>query len=392
MACKNFFCSVSILALVSLCFCLAGCGEEKKAETPKGLQVALAPVQEATVPIDATVPARLTAKETVEVRARVSGYVLEKKFTEGSFVEKNQELYKLDDRDLKAAVESAKADVSKADATWKNDDIYKDRMVKLAQDGSVSLQMRDNAVAKADSSLAALESAKANLEKAEINLGYATITAPVAGWIARSEVEVGSNVDVGNATLLTTIYNIDPIRAEFSVTDRDYARYMKRMSEFGRPSLAFTFSFGPDKAVFPEKGVMEMSDPVIDQKTGTLGVRATFPNPKGILRPGMFGNITVTAGAHQALLIPVVAVTDQQGSKIVYQVDENGILKATVVTLGKVVGDKQVVQTGLAAGEYVVVKGLVNARPGIPAIVEEAPVAPAAANNVIPATPDKAAN
>lgn len=362
------------LAIGLMIFSLAACGGGDKdgegAEAPRAAlpKVVVAPVAQATIESAARFNAVLAAKETVEVRARVSGYLKEKAFEEGAFVTEGQVLYRLDDRDLKAALDKAVAETAKAKAAWDNDENMKNRMVALAQKGAVSLQQRDSAVSQAAESQAAWQAAKSAEETAAINLGYATIAAPTDGYVNRSNVEVGSYVDAGAATLMTTIYKIDPIRAEFSITDKDLVAAQMAMAESGEPlgPVTFTLEIGDDRLPYPHKGEMEMVDPVIDSKTNTLGVRALFPNPEHQLRPGLYVSVVGASGSHEVLTVPDVAIMDQGGSqKCVYVVGDDGAIQAVPVKTGSLIGEDRVVMEGLAAGQKVVVEGLVTARPGM---------------------------
>lgn len=351
-----------------ICLPLTGCGEDSKKEAaPEKLKVVVAEAKEVQVPRTATFNGTLSAKETVEVRARVSGYLAEKLFEEGSVVQAGQLLYKLDDRDLKAALDTAEANTAKTKATWENEDITKNRMVALADKGAISLQQRDNAVAKAAEALAAYQAAQAEEEKASVNLGYATITAPTTGFISRSNVEVGSNVDAGSATLMTTIYNIDPIRVEFSITDKEYASIQQSISanKGQREAANFTMLLGDGKVPYAHPGVLEMADPVIDSKTNTMGIRVDFPNPEHYLRPGMYVNLVGTMGTLDVVVVPEVAVMDQAGTKAVYAVDAQNKVVAAPVEIGESVGDDRIITKGLTPGQKVIVEGLVMARPGM---------------------------
>ncbi len=380
------FLTVAPVLAAALALFLTGCGEEKAKEAAPVLpKVVVMEAHTTKVPLEYTFNGILSAKETVEVRARVSGYVAERLFDEGSQVTAGKVLYKLDDRDLSAALDTAKANTAKAKAAWEEEDTTRNRMVTLAEKEAVSLQMRDSAVAKADEALAAYQAAQADEEKAAINLGYATIVAPTDGYVSRSNVEVGSYVDAGNATLLATVYKIDPIRAEFSVTDTDYARFKKTiMDQGGRPeNLVFLLLLGDDRVPYPRTGVLEMADPVIDSKTNTLGVRAEFPNPDHMLRPGMYVNVVARTGERDVLVVPEVALVDQGTSKIVYSVDDQSALVAVPVAVGNLVGEERIITSGLKPGQKVVVEGLVTARPGLK--VEMVTKQPAPAASAAPA-------
>ena len=377
---------IPTLAVAIVASLVTGCGDEKKeAQVAPLSKVVVVEAKMISVPISGTFSGTLTAKETVEVRARVSGYVDKKFFNDGDQLKAGEVMYQLDDRDLKAILDTAKANTAKAKAAWTDADIIKDRMVILGEKGSISLQQKDSAVAKAAEALAAYQAAQAEEEQATVNLGYATIAAPTDGYVSRSNVEVGSVVDAGSATLLTTIYKIDPIRAEFSVTDTEYSKFMVTAEKGKGQSEHLTFSMviGTGNPPYAYPGVLEMVDPIINPTTNTMGVRVEFPNPKKLLRPGMFVNITGTVGDGELLSVPNVAVLDQVNAKVVYVVNDKNIMEVVPVTVGELVGSNRVILSGLTAGQRVVVKGLVTARPGaeVEAVLQAAPAvaAPAAA-------------
>jgi membrane fusion protein (multidrug efflux system) len=357
------------LALLLPNLLLFGCEDGKKAAAPAKVTVVAA--HTVKTPLGKSFNGVLAAKKTVEVRARVSGYLAERRFEEGAQVTEGQVLYLLDDRDLKAALDTAKANTDKAKAAWQKADTDKNRMVTLANEGAVSLRQRDSAVAAADETLATYHAAQSDEEKAAINLGYATITAPTTGYISRSNVEVGSSIDIGN-TLLATVYNIDPIRAEFAVTDAEYAQFTQALAT-KNPDVPLTFQLelGDKHVLYPHTGALEMSDPIINSQTNTVGVRVDFPNPDHQLRPGLYANIMAQLGEHEVIVIPEKAVLDQDTTKIVYTVNEQNTLAATPVTVGGLIGPNRIIASGLAAGQIVVVEGLVTARPGL--IVEAIP-------------------
>lgn len=343
-----------------------GCADDVE-ETAKAvpLKVVLAEVEETMVPIETSFNGTLTAKETVEVRARISGYLMERPFSEGALVQEGDVIYRLDDRDLKASLDAAKANTAKAESTWKNAETTKERYVPLAKTGAVSAQERDFAVTKAEESLAFYNAAKSDEEKAAVNLSYATIRAPIAGYIDRSKVDVGGFVEAGS-DLLTTIYRIDPIRAEFSVTDREFSRFKRAMHEGEDPrAVSFRLELSDDRFPYEHKGILEMADPVVDRKTNTMGVRVEFPNPEHKLRPGLYVNIVGILEERKALMVPEVAILDLGGGKAVLTVDADNILVAVPVEVGKLLGDKREITKGLNPGQKVVVEGLVTAQPGM---------------------------
>jgi membrane fusion protein (multidrug efflux system) len=344
-----------------------GCGEEAK-KSPGALKVKLAEAVAVTINEEAAFDAVLAAKETIEVRAQVRGYLKERLFEEGEQIKQGDLLYKLDDRDLRAGLEAARANTAKAETTWKNDETNKKRYLALAATGAVSLQERDNAVARAAASQAAYETAKAQEDRAAVDLEYAAINAPISGFISRSLVEVGALVESGS-TLLATIYRLDPIRAEFSLTDKEFTRFSTIIRERGGNSddLKFLLYLGDERRLYPHEGVLEMADPVVDPKTNTMGVRAEFHNPEYMVRPGQFVNVVGVLGQREVVTVPDEAVVDVGGGgKAVFIVDENSILVVLPVEAGRRDGDRRVILEGLSAGQKVVVEGLVTAQPGLP--------------------------
>ena len=367
--------------LLCLCCCLAlsACGsDEKKSSQPEALKVRLADVSTITLEASSVFGATLAAKETVEVRAKISGYLREQLFTEGALLQEGAQLYKLDDRTLAAALATAKAQTTKAEVTWKNAEVTRDRFVPLAAKGAVSVQDRDDRVAKADEARAAYLSAKAEEERAAVDLSYASITAPITGHINRSAVDVGAYVTAGSS-LLTTMYRMDPIRAEYSITDREFALFAKFVKESGYDpkALRCRLTLGDDREPYPHEGVIEMADPVVDRKTNTMGIRAIFPNPDNALRPGMYANVTSVVGQYEALSVPEAAVVDRSGGKAVFMVDASNLLVAVPVEIGAVRDGRRIILKGLSPGQNVVVEGLVQAQPGMRVEVVGTPAQPA---------------
>ncbi|MDR2605517.1 MAG: efflux RND transporter periplasmic adaptor subunit [Desulfovibrio sp.] len=369
---------LSLLLILLCCLSVFGCdGQAKNSAAQKALKVRLAEAVAVSVEETASFNATLAAKETVEVRAKVQGYLTERLFTEGTLAVKGTVLYKLDDRDLKTACETAKADTSKAESVWKNAAAVRDRYIPLAAKGAIGVQDRDTAVARAEEALAALNAAKAQEEKASVNLGYATITAPVTGYVNRSAVEPGALVQESN-TLLTTMYRTDLIRAEFSITDREFIRFSTLIRERGGDpkKLVFRLALGDERVPYEYEGVLEMADPVVDSKTNTMGVRVDFPNPDNTLRPGLYVVVTGILGTREVVTVPEAAVLDRGGGKAVFTVDDKSTLVAVPVETGGPRGKDRIILKGLAAGQSVVVEGLVAAQPGMK--VEAVPPAPTA--------------
>jgi len=359
---------IKILLCLFCCLVLSACGsDEKKSVQPETLKVRLAAVSPITMEASSVFGATLAAKETVEVRAKVSGYLREQLFADGALLQEGALLYRMDDRTLAAALDTAKAQTAKAAVTWKNAEVTKNRYIPLAAKGAVSIQDRDDRVAKAAEALAAYNSAKAEEERAAVELGYTSITAPITGYINRSAVDVGAYISVGS-TLLTTMYRMDPIRAEFSITDREFTLFTNFVKEQGLDPnvlLRCRLALGDDRTPYPHEGVIEMANPVVDRKTNTMGIRAIFPNPDNALRPGMYVNVTCMLGHYDVLSVPEAAVVDRSGGKAVFTVDASNLLVAVPVEIGAVHDGRRVILKGLSPDQSIVVEGLVQAQPGM---------------------------
>jgi membrane fusion protein (multidrug efflux system) len=352
------------LFLLPVLLLIPGCSDAPQ-EAPPAPKVVVFEVARVKAPMDKPFNATLAAKETVAVRSQVGGYLKERRFEEGAKVNAGDVLFVLDDRDLAAALVAAQADTARARALRDNDATTAGRYKDLEAKGSVSVQDRDNRVAQADASQAAYESALAVEERARVNLEHATIVAPISGLASRSQVNVGDLVEPGGPAL-AEIYGTDPIRAEFSVTERELSRIREGLASQGEgPGEAvFRLETGDSRKPHPHPGKLEMADPVVGPD-GTMGVRAEFPNPGHDLVPGMFATVIGSLGEQDALAVPEVAVFDQGDGKAVFLVDGNSALALAPVQIGRPLGEMRVIDKGLEAGQRVVVEGLVTARPGV---------------------------
>jgi len=223
-----------------------------------------------------------------------------------------------------------------------------------------------NQTASVQQAQAAVESSQASIRQAELNVEYCTITTPIDGIAGTRQVAPGNLVGQGEATLLTTVSNVNPMRVFLSISESDYLKY-QRMRDQGKlqgrsGELALILA---DGSVFPEKGHIIIADRAVDLKTGTLSIVAEFSNPKALLRPGQFGRIRLAASvAEDALLVPQKAVTEIQSTKVVYVVGAGNKVALRTVVLGDRVGQDYIVTEGVKAGERIIVEGLQKARPG----------------------------
>jgi membrane fusion protein, multidrug efflux system len=397
---------------------------DRKAKEVKGAAaspppaVVVAMVEQRTVPIVRDFVARTEAIPTVDVRARVPGVLEKVLYKEGSEVKQGQVLFEIQRAEYSASLDSAKAQLAKANADLirakdtsvvdrtraqleqrkadlekANRDVL--RYQPLAEARAIPQQDLDTArsaekvaaagvdVAEAalkDSQLAqrtqiqlseaAVESAKAAVTQADLNLGYTQVTAPISGIIGKIMVDPGNLVGKAEPTLLTTISAVDPIYAEFPVAEADYLKLAAQIrldaQGRGRDTERRLQLFLADDTIFPEKGRFVFVGRGFDPKTGTINVQAEFPNPKRVLRSGQFARVRGTVEERpDAVLVSQLAVQEQQGAKTVMVVEAGDKVALRPITLGDRVGDLYIVTAGLKAGERVIVDGVQKVRPGM---------------------------
>src|SRR5262249_32610191 len=423
----------------------AGCGRgdakaSKQAEAPIPT-VLVAEVPQRTVSVGSEFVARTEAVPTVEIRARVAGVLEQVRFREGSEVKKDQVLFVIQQDEYKAALQSARAHLAKAAADLiraKDASIVDRQRAQLDQakaelgknqadvaryrplvkEQAIPQQDLDTALSREEAGKAAVQAAEAQLKdsilsqrtaiqlaeaavesgkaavtQADLNLRYPTIESPISGIVSKLSVDVGNLVGKNEPTLLATVSAINPIFVDFSITEADYLRMVKRIPTLGRgevpraqtPILDLVLA---DGSVFPQKGRPIFVDRAIDQKTGTIQVRAEFANPQWVLRPGQFGRVrAVTEEVPNAILVPQVAVQELQGAKTVLVVGEGDKVAQRTVTLREPYQDFYIVTAGLKAGERVIVEGIQKTRPGMQVKPELKPVTDGQAGQAKPQPP-----
>ena len=395
-----------------------GRGETAKAAPPPPPEVVVAAVEQRTVPLVREFTARTEAVPTVEIRARISGVLEQVLFKEGSEAKQGQVLFVIQKQEYEAALETARAQLAKAqaDLTRARDTSVVERSKAvvdqrladlgkaqqdvaryrpLAQAKAIPQQDLDTSVAAEkvaaagvdaagatlkDAELAqrtqiqlaqaAVESAKASIIQAELNLGYTTIRAPITGIIGKIAVDTGNLVGKSDPTLLATISAVDPIYVDFNMVESDYLRLAQRvrLDPQGKPQghTAPLDLFLADDKLYPHKGRVSFVDRAVDGKTGTIAVRASFPNPAKTLRPGQFARVRgVVEERADAILVPQLAVQEQQGSRTVLVVEEGDKIALRPVKLGERIGEFYVASEGIKPGERVVVEGVQRVRPGM---------------------------
>ncbi len=353
-----------IMAAVSAA-ALGGC-EKEAPPPPPPPTVEVMEITSTNAPASAEFIGQLDSPQNVEVRARVEAFVDEMLFTEGSEVEKGAPLFKLDDKPIKERLDAANGNLAEANAALGKYQKDVARLTPLAQKRAVPQQDLDNAIAAEDGGKAGVLTAQALVESAKTDLGYCDIRAPVGGLIGAKQVSIGDLVGKGQPTLLVTISVLDPIWFYCNVSEVDYLKAQSETARTGKQvsELPVTLLLA-DGSTLPEKGKFVFIDRAVDPKTGTLRVRAEFPNARKQLRPGMFGRIRVDLGSRtNSILVPERAVAELQGKNFVWVVGSDNKTTQRSVQLGGQVGENSLVQEGLKPGDRIILEGLQKVREG----------------------------
>ncbi|MBF0215088.1 MAG: efflux RND transporter periplasmic adaptor subunit [Magnetococcales bacterium] len=377
---------MSLIAL-PLILLLAGCerGESPKAPDAKAAAAAPPPMEvervaavRKTLSLRQEVPGRLQAVRTAEVRARVEGIVEQRLFTEGSEVNAGTPLYRLDARTLEARVKAARAALDRAAAERLLAKQTVERLKTLVENDAVSRQEYDQAEAQFKKSGAETLAAEAELTRARIDLEYASITAPIAGRVGRTRVTEGALVGKGEATHLTTIEQLDPIWVNFTQSGPDLFRLQRSIRQGGAKPVAEVAVqlLLDDDVEYAASGKLQFTDMAVDPQTGSVALRAEFPNPERVLLPGQFVRVRLAMATAEGVTIPQRAVQTSPQGQIVLMVDENNKVVPRPIKTGGFSGQDWIVLEGLKEGEKVIGTGVQKVRPG--AVVTPKDAAPAA--------------
>jgi membrane fusion protein, multidrug efflux system len=329
---------------------------------------------------------RFEAVETIEVRARVSGFIDSVAFKDGQLVKKGDLLYTLDKRPYQIAVEAAKADINKAKAAIAFAENEVERVEPLIKSGAVTARDADQRRANLRQAQAQLEAAMAQLKSAELNLEWSEVRASAAGRISDTKVNAGNLVAGGTSgtTLLTTIVSIDPIRFVFDASEADYLRYSRQNKNGERTSSRD--SANPvrvrigDETGWDRVGKMDFVDNQINSRSGTIRGRAIFDNSDGFLTPGTFGRLRLFGGETEAFLVPDASIVSDQARKVIMTVGAEDKVVTKPVTLGPIVDGLRVIRSGISANDAVVIGGLANpfVRPGSKVVPTKGEIKPVA--------------
>lgn len=381
---------------VLLTLVVAACAKQTTPPPPPPPDVGVITVKVSPVSVYSDLPGRTSAFLVAQVRARVDGIVLQRDFTEGAEVRKGQRLYKIDPAPYIATLNSAKATLAKAQANLVAQDAQVERYKVLVAGNAVSKQNYDNAVAAQGQAVADVESGKAAVATAQINLDYTDVVSPISGRIGLSQVTPGALVLASAGTLMTTVQQLDPMYVDLTQSSVDGLKLRADM-QAGRlqtqgvnaAKVALTLE---DGSTYADAGKLQFTDVSVDQGTGSVTVRAVFPNKGGVLLPGMFVRAKLDEGVNNtAMLVPQVGIThDQNGRAVALLVAADGKVSSTVVTTGGTRGADWIVTAGLKPGDQVIVQGTEKVRPGGQAHAVPATLAAsgaAAATGAAPAAP-----
>src|SRR6266851_2265131 len=343
-------------------------GNVHAAATPQAPEVRVAAVVQQDVPVFSEWVATMNGYVNAQIRPQVSGYIIKQEYKEGSLVRKGQVLFEIDPRPFKAALDRAKGDLAQAQAQLGKSTLDVERDTPLAKARAIAQSQLDNEVQAKLGAQAVIESNKAIVEQAELNLEWTKVTSLVDGIAGIAQVQIGNLV--GPNSVLTSVSQLEPIKAYFPISEREYVLVQKNSNAISsKHAIGF---FGntlelilTDGSVYAQEGRILLADRQVDPNTGTIRIVAAFPNPGNTLRPGQYGRVRVKTGIKKgALLTPQSAVAQSQGSYQVAVVGSDRKVSMRAVKPGQTVGTMWVIDEGLKPGEQVVVEGLQKLRDG----------------------------
>jgi RND family efflux transporter MFP subunit len=353
--------------LLLLAITACGRGNVHAAAAAPAPEVRVAPVIQQDVPVFSEWVATMDGYVNAQIRPQVSGYIIKQEYKEGSLVRKGQVLFEIDPRPFKAALDRAKGDLAQAQAQLGKSILDVERDTPLAEARAIAKSQLENEIQAKRGAQAAIESNKAAVEQAELNLEWTKVTSLVDGIAGIAQVQIGNLV--GPNSVLTSVSQVDPIKAYFPISEHEYVLAQRNSAASSKHAIGF---FGnslelilTDGSRHPQKGKILLADRQVDSTTGTIRIVAAFPNPGNILRPGQYGRVRVETNIKNgALLVPQSAVAQSQGSYQVAVVGSDHKVSMRTVKPGETVGTLWVIDDGLKPGEQVVVEGLQRVKEG----------------------------
>ena len=360
-------------AMAALAIAAAGCGPKAPAAgagAPPPAPVGVVVMQTQPVSVTTELSGRTSAYLVSDVRPQVGGVVQARLFKEGGLVRAGQVLYQIDPATYRASVQSAQAGLAQAQATLTSAKLKADRYKELVAINAVSKQDNDDAQATYQQATANVAAQRATLSQAQINLGYTRVTAPISGRIGKSSVTAGALVTTNQAAALATIQQVDKIYVDITQSAADLLKLKRDLAQgqLGQPGTAEVMLILEDGTTYPLSGQLEFTDVTVDPGTGSVGLRAVFPNPNGVLLPGLYVRARLTKGvATNGILVSQTAVTrEPTGQATTLVVGAGDKVEPRNITVAQTIGDKWLVTAGLKPGDRVIVEGLQFIRPGAP--------------------------
>lgn len=365
--------ALTCAGVAALAAIATGCGKSQQQPQqmpPPEVGVVAAKAQD--VPLTEELTGRLSATRSADVRARVAGVLQKRVYTEGTDVKEGQLLFQIDPAPARATLNAQLANLASAQATYQNSHVAAERARSVAGKGLLSKADLDNAEAAERTAAAAVKQAQANVETAKINLGYTSVTAPISGRAGQQQVTEGALVGQGEATLLTTIEQIDPIYVNFTQAigqlDSLRAAAAAGSVDLAEPNKAKIELLLPNGTPYADPGTLDFSDQAVDAATGAVSLRGTVPNPQQRLLPGQFVNVRLTLGELKHVwLVSQRAVQRDNNGPYVLVVGADGKVEQKRIKTDRLRADSWIVTDGLADGDQIIVSGLQKAKPGQPA-------------------------
>src|ERR1700676_846217 len=347
---------------------MPGCGRTQAAGPPPAPEVRVAPVVQQDVPVYSEWVATLDGYVNAQLRPQVSGYIVKQNYKEGSLVRKGDILFEIDPRPFQAALDRANGDLEQAQAQLGKSTLDVERDTPLAEARAIAKSQLDNEIQAKLGAQALIESDKAAVEQAELNLEWTKVTSLVDGIAGIAQIQIGNLV--GSNSILTSVSQLEPIKAYFPISEREYVLVQKNSNTISSKHAIGFFGNSlelilTDGSFYSQKGKILLADRQVDPNTGTIRIVAAFPNPGNILRPGQYGRVRVEIGMKKgALLTPQSAVAQSQGSYQVAVVGSDHKVSMRTVKPGQTLGTMWVIDEGLKPGEQVVVEGLQKLKDG----------------------------
>lgn len=346
-----------------------GCGKKESvsaAATPPEVEVT--PVVQEDVPLYTESIATLDGYVNAQIEPQVTGYLMKQNYREGAVVSEGDILFEIDPRPFEATLQQIKGQLAQTQAQLTKTELDVARDTPLAKASAIPQAQLDNDIQANEAAKAMVAAARAQVEQAELNLGFTKVRSLVGGVAGLAKGQIGDLV--GPTSVLTTVSQVEPIKAYFAISEQEYLKFATRINAVsegrrGFPGNKILELILSDGTVYPRKGWIVLADRQVDEKTGTIRLAGAFDNPGGILRPGMFGRVRAITGVDRAaLLVPQRSVLETQGSYSVVVVNSNNQANIRPVKMGQRVGQMWVITDGVKPGEQVIAEGMQKAREG----------------------------